>query len=329
MTDMNGKRFYASVDLGGTSIKLAIIDSEGELTHKWEIPTNIADQGQHITPDIGRSLEQTLKDLNLPKEQVVGIGMGAPGFVDIETGVVAEAVNLGWKNFPLKEELEKETGLPAFVDNDANLAALGERWRGAGEGADDLLAVTLGTGVGGGIVANGKVLHGISGMAGEIGHITVIPEGGILCNCGKTGCLETVSSATGIRRLALDQLNEHPSSQLSEVFQKNGDLTAKDVLDAAREGDSFGILVIERVTFYLGWVLANLANTLNPKKIVIGGGVSQARDTLMKPLDHHLKTFALKGAYEGLELSLARLGNDAGIYGAAWLVKSHLDNTTK
>lgn len=323
---MEKKKAYASVDLGGTTVKLAIIDSEGSILHKWEIPTDVSDQGSYISTQINESLNTTLADLGLSKEQILGIGMGAPGFVDVKTGVVAEAVNLGWKDYPLKEVLEEETGLPAFVDNDANIAALGERWQGAGEGADDLFCVTLGTGVGGGIIAHGQVLHGISGMAGEIGHITVIPEGGYPCNCGKTGCLETVSSATGIRRLALDQLAEHPSSLLSKTYQERGDLSSKDVFEAAEEGDSYAVLIIERVTFYLGWALANLANTLNPRKIVIGGGVSQAGEALLKPLEHHMKTFTLKGAYEGLEVAIATLGNDAGIYGGAWLVKHHMDH---
>ncbi|WEG14275.1 ROK family glucokinase [Pullulanibacillus sp. KACC 23026] len=322
---METKSLYASVDLGGTSIKCALIDSEGELIYKWEIPTDISNHGQNITQDISTALGETLKKLDIPKDRLVGIGMGAPGFVDIETGVVAEAVNLGWKNYNLKKALEEATQLPAFVDNDANVAALGERWQGAGEGADDVLAVTLGTGIGGGIIANGKILHGISGMAGEIGHITVIPEGGYPCNCGKTGCLETVSSATGIRRLALDQLPEHPESTLHNLYEKNSDLSSKDVFDAAEAGDSYAVLIVERVTFYLGWALANLANTLNPQKIVIGGGVSLAGETLMSPLRHHMKTFSLRGAFEGLDLVLATLGNDAGIYGGAWLVKHNME----
>lgn len=323
---MINKQYYASVDLGGTSIKLALIDSNGSLAHKWEIPTDLSDNGGRITDQINESLNTVLKEINLSKEELLGIGMGAPGFVDIETGVVAEAVNLGWKNYPLKEALEEATGLKAFVDNDANIAALGERWQGAGEGANDLVCVTLGTGVGGGIVASGNILHGIEGMAGEIGHITVIPEGGAPCNCGKTGCLETVTSATGVRRLALEQLAEHPESTLSEMYKTNGDLSAKDVFDTASQGDSYAILIVERMTFYLGWALANLANTLNPEKIVIGGGVSRAGETLLKPLSHHMKTFTLNGAYKGLQLVLATLGNDAGIYGGAWLVKQHFDH---
>lgn len=319
------KKLIASVDLGGTTIKLALIDLEGALQHKWEIPTDLSGNGQNITSQINRNLNETLQQLELSKDQVIGVGMGAPGFVDIETGIVAEAVNLGWKNYPLKKALEESTQLPAFVDNDANVAALGERWKGAGEGARDLVCVTLGTGVGGGIIANGQVLHGKSGMAGEIGHLTVIPEGGYSCNCGKTGCLETVASATGIRRLALDQLAEHPESLISQRYKEQDDITSKDVLDAARDNDSYAVLIIERVSFYLGWVLANLANTLNPSKIVIGGGVSQAGDTLIQPLTHHMKTFTLEGAYADMEIAVATLGNDAGIYGGAWLVKNALE----
>ncbi|MFC4617993.1 ROK family glucokinase [Camelliibacillus cellulosilyticus] len=320
---MDKDTWLVGIDVGGTSVKMAFISASGALIHKWEIATDRSNGGKNITKDIADSLTAQLQLLGADHNRVAGVGIGAPGFIDMDRGFIHEAVNIGWKNYPLKEEMEKATGWPVFVDNDANIAAIGEMWKGAGDGADDVLCVTLGTGVGGGVIAGGNIVHGAGGMAGEIGHITVIPEGGFQCNCGRSGCLETVASATGIRRLALADIDHYPHSKLTEIYKETGDLTAKHVLDAARDLDSYAILVVEKVSHYLGLTLAGLAITLNPKKIVIGGGVSKAGDTLLKPLDHYLKQYTLPIVYKDLTLVTAILGNDAGIYGGAWLAKTH------
>ena len=184
------EKWLVGVDLGGTTTKIAFVSYYGEIIHKWEIPTDVTNEGQNIIVDIAKSIDAKLEEYGKPKSEVLGVGMGAPGPINSSNGAIYEAVNLGWKHeYPLKDLLEMETSLPAAVNNDANCAAIGEMWKGAGNGAKDLVCVTLGTGVGGGVIANGAIVQGVSGAAGEIGHITVVPEGGAPCNCGKHCCL--------------------------------------------------------------------------------------------------------------------------------------------
>ena len=321
------EQWITGVDLGGTTTKIAFITMGGEIVHKWEIPTDNSNEGQNITTNIAAAIDEKVAQLGETKDKLVGIGMGAPGPVDYETGIILNVVNLGWKdNYPLKDSLEAASSLPAAIENDANCAALGEMWKGAGNGAKDLVCVTLGTGVGGGVIANGNIVQGINGAAGEIGHITAIPSGGAPCNCGKTGCLETVASATGIVRLAMMELNKNESSsELSKLFVKNGKITAKDVFDSARNGDQLAKKVLEEVSFHLGFVLANIANTLNPEKIVLGGGVSKAGNILLESVNENFAKFAFSAVRDSTDLALATLGNDAGVLGAAWLIKNKLN----
>lgn len=318
------EKWLVGVDLGGTTIKIAFITLDGHIVEKWEIPTNIEQDGKNIVPDIALSIDAKLKELSEPKEKLAAIGMGAPGFIDMKTGFIFHAVNIGWRDYPLKEELEKATGLSVTVDNDANIAAIGEMWRGAGDGEGNLLMVTLGTGVGGGIIVNGHIMHGTNGMAGEIGHITSIPDGGAPCNCGRTGCIETIASATGIARISKEKALKDTTSSLYKILEQNGEIQAKDVAVAAEKGDQVAIETLEEVTFHLGLVIANLANSINPGKIVIGGGVSKAGNTLMKRLEEKFKHYALPRVAEGAELKVATLGNDAGVIGGAWLAKHNL-----
>ncbi|MCY8232956.1 ROK family glucokinase [Priestia endophytica] len=317
------EKWLIGVDLGGTTVKLAFVNQYGEIIYKWEIPTDKSNQGHNIPTDIAKSIDEQLEKCGEIKAKIMGIGIGAPGPVKETNGSVDVAVNLGWNKFPLKDLLEVETGLPVFVDNDANIAAIGEMWKGAGEGAKDLLCVTLGTGVGGGIIAHGDIVRGVNGAAGEIGHITSIPEGGAPCNCGKTGCLETVASATGIVRLAKEKIAENGNTTMQR-FYEDGTLTAKEVFDCAREGDEVAKAVIEEVAFHLGLALANTANALNPEKIVLGGGVSRAGDILLQSLKDRFNQFAFPRVAKGAEITIATLGNDAGVIGGAWLVKTQL-----
>ncbi|MFK9093285.1 ROK family glucokinase [Bacillus salipaludis] len=321
------EQWIAGVDLGGTTTKIAFITMDGEIVHKWEIPTDNSNEGQNITTNIATAIAEKLSLIGETKDKLAGIGMGAPGPVDYETGIILNVVNLGWKdNYPLKESLETAASLPAVIENDANCAALGEMWQGAGNGATDLVCVTLGTGVGGGVIANGNIVQGINGAAGEIGHITAIPYGGTPCNCGKTGCLETVASATGIVRLAMAEVNKNESSgELSKLIAVNGKITAKDVFDSARNGDQMANKILEEVSFHLGFVLANIANTLNPEKIVLGGGVSKAGKVLLDAVNEKFAKFAFSAVRDSTELALATLGNDAGVLGAAWLIKNKLN----
>ncbi|MDQ0197303.1 ROK family glucokinase [Neobacillus ginsengisoli] len=320
-------QWIVGVDLGGTTTKLAFISMDGEIIHKWEIPTDNSNEGQNITKNIANTIDEKLEELSFLKGKLIGIGMGAPGPVDYENGVILNVVNLGWNdNFPLKASLEKATSLPAAIENDANCAALGEMWKGAGNGAKDLVCVTLGTGVGGGVIANGNIVQGINGAAGEIGHITSIPDGGAACNCGKTGCLETVASATGIVRLAMVELKKDElTGELSRKLRENGKITAKDVFDSARNGDALAIRALDEVSFHLGFALANIANTLNPEKIVLGGGVSKAGAILIESVKEKFGKFAFTPVRESTKLALATLGNDAGVIGAAWLIKNKLN----
>lgn len=321
------KKWVVGVDLGGTSIKIAFIDTLGTIITKWEIPTDNREAGKNITTDIAKTIEAKLVELGQTKEILYGVGMGAPGPVDYAKGIIYNTVNLAWEdNYPLSDKLGKELSLPVYIENDANCAALGEMWKGAGNGAKDIVCVTLGTGVGGGIITNGEIVQGISGSAGEIGHITSVPVNGAPCNCGKTGCLETVASATGIVRLATEKLHAQINHEglLMAIFQSQGKIAAKDVFDCGRKGDELSLEVIEEVAYYLGLALANLGNTLNPEKIVLGGGVSKAGEILLGKVQAYFDKYAFSRVKDSTKISIAILGNDAGILGAGWLVVNRM-----
>jgi len=253
-------------------------------------------------------------------EDFIGIGMGTPGSVDSDAGTVIGAYNLNWTEVQfVKKLIEAGTGIKFAIDNDANVAALGERWKGAGENDPDVVFVTLGTGVGGGIVAGGNLIHGVSGAGGEIGHITVDPEG-FECTCGKRGCLETVSSATGVVRLGRYLAEEYAGdSKLKAMLDNGEEVTSKDIFEMAQEDDPFALMVVDRVCFYLGLACANLGNTLNPSSIVLGGGVSAAGEFLRSRVEKYFKEFTFPQVRESTKIKLAELGNEAGVIGAASL----------
>ncbi|MBD3108135.1 ROK family glucokinase [Bacillus sp. AGMB 02131] len=318
------EKWLVGIDLGGTTVKMAFIDFDGAIQHKWEIKTDTSNQGENILKNIADAIQTKLVEAGKKKDDLIGIGIGAPGPINPLNGNVFEAVNLGWKDYPLQEKLSEATQLPVYVENDANIAALGEMWKGAGEGAKDLVCFTLGTGIGGGVIVNGLLVQGVSGAAGEIGHLPVVLHNGYACNCGKTGCLETVASATGIVRLAMEEIEQYPNSLLSKIYKETGALTAKDVADSAREGDEYAKKVMDRVSSYLGLAVANVANVLNPEKIIIGGGVSRAGSILLDYVETYYEKYAFIRVKKSTQLALATLGNDAGVIGAAWLVKSSL-----
>lgn len=319
---MNVEKYLLGVDIGGTTVKIGIIKEQGEIIDKWEIPTQVAEKADHIPTDIWESIVKKITEHQINQEQLIGIGVGAPGFVDAETGDIALAVNLGWKDFPLGKVLRQLSGLHVFVENDANIAALGENWLGSGQLADNLIAITLGTGVGGGLIANGRIISGVNGTAGEIGHMTVV-ENGAPCNCGRRGCLETIASATGIGRIAEGTIKRYSDSILVTTFKEKNKLTAKDVFSAYEKEDRCAIEVVEEVTDVLGLAISNIAAILNPSKIVVGGGVSKAGDLLLKPLKQAYQKYALPRTFEGSSFAIASLGNDAGIIGGAYLVKQN------
>ncbi|MGY0180917.1 ROK family glucokinase [Lactococcus garvieae] len=309
------------IDLGGTSIKFGILTLEGEVQDKWAIPTNILSDGKHIVPDIIESINHRLNLYNLDKSDFIGIGMGTPGTVDIEAATVRGAFNLNWADVQeVGAPISEGVGLPFILDNDANVAALGERWVGAGENQPDVVFITLGTGVGGGIVADGNLIHGVVGAAGEIGHIVVEPHDGFACTCGNHGCLETVTSATGVVRLARKFAEEYEGSSQIKASIDNGDeVTSKDIFIAAEAGDAFALSVVDKFAYYLGFACANLGSTLNPASIVIGGGVSAAGEFLRSKVETYFQKYSFSTVRDSTKIKLAELGNDAGIIGAASL----------
>lgn len=310
-------RYVFGVDVGGTTVKLGFFDVEGNLLDKWEIPTRTENGGEKILPDIAESILAKLAEKNVNKEEVAGVGLGAPGPIDAE-GTVYGAVNLGWGTFSISDTLSKLLDLPVKAGNDANVAALGEMWKGGGQGCRNLVAVTLGTGVGGGIIVNGEILTGAAGAGGEIGHIHVEDRETEACGCGNYGCLEEYASATGVVRLAKRALAA--SAEPSVLRNKPVDIiSAKTVFDAVKAGDALAIHIAEQFGEYLGKGLAVIAAVVNPEIFVIGGGVSRAGDVLFEYIKPHFEKHVFKGC-KNVKFALATLGNDAGIYGAARLV---------
>lgn len=317
---MTGKRLWIGVDIGGTAIKAGVVDEAGHIVEKREVPTATHEGPDRVLERLVELITQLKAVAEASGAAVGGVGVGVPGpDLDVERGVVIRAVNLGWKNVPLRDRLIAGLpGLPVSVNNDANLAALGEAWVGGGKGAQHLLLITVGTGVGGGVVIGGRVYPGADSLAGEIGHVTVRPEGGHRCNCGKTGCLETEASATAIIREAREAARSGRSPHLAGILARNGVLTARDVVEAAQAGDEVAQALFAYAGRVLGLALANAANLLNPERIVVGGGVSHAGELLFVPLQEAYRAHALP-AVAKRPVVPAELGNDAGLIGAARL----------
>lgn len=309
-------KFCFGADIGGTSVKLGMFSVKGELLSKWEIPT----VPEVVLKDVAESIEKHFTD-ELPKKDCLGIGIDVPGPV-IDGGIVTQCVNMHWGRTEVKKEVEKLTGLRVEVMNDANAAALGELWQGGGKGYDSLVMVTLGTGVGGGVIVNDTVISGFKGAGGEIGHICVNPHEKEKCNCGKAGCLEQYASATGIVRLAKLYMAEgKETTALSDI----DDFSAKNVIDAAKDGDKLGLQVLDKVGWYLAFSLANIAQTLDPEVFVIGGGVSKAGEIILDAIRKYYNDFVMI-ALKDKDFTLATLGNDAGIYGCARLIAGEKSN---
>ena len=306
--------YYVGVDLGGTTVKMGLFSEDGELQEKWEIPTDKKDDGKNILPDIVESIEKKRKEKD---GHISGIGMGVPGPVT-DDGVVLKCANLGWGVFSAKNELASLSGVGNVkIANDANIAALGEMWKGGGRGFDSIVMVTLGTGVGGGIILRGKILTGAMGAGGEIGHLKVNPAETDSCNCGGKGCLEQYASATGIVRIAKKHLHPGTSKLEDSCLSKN--FSAKSVFDGAKAGDAYCKEVIEEFGRKLGIGLANVAQSVDPEAFVIGGGVSRAGEIILDVTKRYYNDHVMF-ALQNKEFRLAELGNDAGIYGAVKMV---------
>lgn len=306
-------RLYIGIDVGGTTVKLGLFDGSG-LLEKWELPTRKENHGSYILKDISESVAARLQAGGLRREQVAGAGIGVPGPV-YENGVVDGCVNLGWGVFSVEEELGRLLDMPVKAENDANIAALGEQWQGGGRGFRDMVMITLGTGVGGGIILGGRIRSGIHGAAGEIGHMPVVFDETEYCNCGHKGCLEQAASATGIVRVAGRLL---AASEEKSSLRSLEELTAKAVFDEAKKGDSLAGQAVERLGEYLATAAVHVACVIDPEAFVIGGGVSRAGQVLIDTVEKYYKERAFKGTGKAA-FKLAELGNDAGIYGAARL----------
>ncbi len=309
------KTYGFGVDIGGTTVKLGLFRTDGTLLDKWEIPTRTENDGAHILLDVAEAIKGKIAEKAIDPSDVQGVGVGVPGPVTPE-GIVRKCVNLGWGVFNVEDMLSELTGYPVKAGNDANVAALGEMWQGAGKGSENIVMVTLGTGVGGGVIIGGHVVAGATGAGGEIGHIPVNAQETETCGCGKTGCLEQYASATGVVRLTKRALaaSDQPSSlrSLTEV-------TAKDTFDAAKAGDALALEVIEQFGEILGRALAAIACVVNPEVFVIGGGVSKAGTIITDVVAKYYVPNAFHACREA-QFKLAELGNDAGIYGCVRMI---------
>lgn len=309
------KKYGFGIDVGGTTVKMGFFDTSGELLDKWEIKTDTSDNGKGVLPDIAKAIDNKLAQDGISKSEVEGVGIGVPGPVRSD-GVVNGCVNLGWGVVNVSEELGSMTGLKVKVGNDANVATLGEMWKGGAMGSRDVIMVTLGTGVGGGIIVDGHVVAGFNGAGGEIGHITVNNDEIEPCNCGQYGCLEQYASATGIVRMAKRKLAKSAEDTSLRAF---GELTAKDIFDEAKAGDAVALQLVDELGEILGAALSNMACVVNPEIIVVGGGVSKAGQILIDTIQKHYIETSFH-ACRNTRFELASLGNDAGMYGCMRLV---------
>ena len=293
-------KYGFGIDLGGTTVKIAYFDETGEMLQKWEIPTVTTDGGKHILPHIAASIRDFINAYQINETAILGMGIGVPGPVSAK-GVVNKCVNLGWGVFNIAQQLTELTGFPVKAGNDANVAALGEYWKGGGQGCDNMVFATLGTGVGGGIVIEGKLLHGAHGSGAEIGHMVLNRNETATCGCGKHGCVEQYCSATGIVRLA--------------GLHGMTNVTCKDIFDAAKAGDKVALEVMDEYYEYLGEFLGSLCSVIDPEVVVLGGGVSKAGEMLLTGVEPYFHKYVFHAASQ-VKFALASLGNDAGAYGA-------------
>lgn len=311
------EKIYVGVDVGGTTVKVGICDEAGNLVATFEGPTEVSKGSDTVIDNIARYAKEIVAQSTYSWEQVQGVGVGIAGFLDIPNGFIKNSPNLNLNNIHLKSFLEEKLQVKVLVNNDANVAALGEAWAGAGRGIANCVLYTLGTGVGGGIIIDGKIVQGFDSVAAEIGHMAIVPDlEAIQCGCGKMGCLETVSSATGIIRMANEAVQRGDRTTLSEVEH----IMAKDVLDAAKAGDEVAIRIVKRAAYYLGRSMAMLAVILNPECFIVGGGVSKAGEFLFEQIREVFEKYTQEASKKGVKIVAAQLGNNAGVVGAAGLI---------
>ena len=305
------------VDVGGTTVKLGLFSRDGVLLEKWEIPTRTQNNGEHVLPDIVASIRSKLSEKNIAPQNVEGIGIGVPGPVSADF-TVNKCVNLGWGVFNLKEKMNQL--LPEISNvaagNDANVATLGELWQGGGKGYQSAVMFTLGTGVGGGVVVDGKIVAGANGGAGEVGHMTVEPGETVPCACGKYGCLEQYASANGIVRMGKVMLSQCDKPSALRDLER---FTAKDICDLARNGEEMAMDIVEHFGEYMGRAMSYVACTTDPDVFIVGGGMSRAGSIITDVMLKYYRKYAFHVS-TGTSIALAELGNDAGIYGCAKMI---------
>lgn len=310
------KKYAFGADIGGTTVKLGLFETDGNLLDTWEIPTRTGENGKNILPDIAEAVALKMKEKDIPREDVEGLGMGVPGPVSAD-GTVLKCVNLGWGVFNVEQEMSSLTGLKVKAGNDGNVAALGEMWLGGGKGYNSIVMVTLGTGVGGGIIIDGHILAGTNGAAGEIGHIPMREGETECCGCGKKGCLEQYASANGIVRITKRYLSANPDAET--VLKDIPNFTSKDIFDAAKKGDEVALRMVDEVGQLLGKALATVACVVDPEAFVIGGGMSKAGEIVLDAIRKHYTEYAFHASRNTVFIS-AQLSNNAGIYGGVKLV---------
>ena len=311
------KSYAFGVDIGGTTVKIGLFSVQGTLLEKWEIPTRTENHGDFILPDVACSIRDKMAEKGLTPEEIEGVGLGVPGPVGSDF-TVYKCINLGWGVFNLKQRMNEL--LPEIPNvaagNDANVATLGELWQGGGKGYDSAVMFTLGTGVGGGVVINGKIVAGANGGAGEVGHITVEPNETVPCNCGKRGCLEQYSSANGIVRMGKVMLAECDTPSKLRGMET---FTAKDICDLAREGEPMASSIVERCGEYLGRAMSYVSCTTDPDVYIIGGGMSRAGTIITNTALKYYRKYAFHVS-TGTSIVIAELGNDAGMYGCVKMI---------
>lgn len=319
--------YAIGIDLGGTFIKAALVSEQGQIDVRKEIPTKSRDGFAAVVTQLRELTKQLVEEAEQKQWKVAGACVATPGLVDFKTGFVRVAPNFaGWIDVPLLPEMQKGFSFPYYIENDANAAAYGEKWMGAGKDKQTVIVLTIGTGIGGGLICDGKIWHGADGAGGEPGHINLFPDG-MLCGCGNHGCLEAHASATGIVKRTTIAIEAGESSKLSEMVSNDlTKLTSKLVYDAAVAGDKLARRILLETGKYLGIGIMSLINLLNPEMVILGGGVAKAGDWILLPAREEVKKRAFKFLVEKTPVVLAKLGNDAGMIGAAGVVFSNIKN---
>ena len=310
------------IDVGGTNVKIALVDTKGKIVYSNSVPTRAEMGYEYTVNNIKQAIYDLLKETKLTTKDIEGIGFGFPGQVDYKAGIVRNAPNIpGWVEVPIAKLIEDEFKVPTRVDNDVRCAALGELKYGAGKGCENLICITVGTGIGSGLILNGKLVRGASNAAGEIGHIKLQMNDGPICGCGDTGCLEAFASGPSIVAMAEEYIKGGKSTKFREMAS-GGQITPYIVCEAAKAGDPVAQRIFTIMGEYIGIGLASVVNLLNPERIIIGGGVADAGDLLLAPLTETLKKRAMKIAGSAVEVVPAQLGNTAGVIGSSLLIES-------